>query len=168
MKVSPFSGLASGQLFLAALANAYFADWSVLAGDRQPTCVSIPQNMTLCRNIGYTKMRLPNLLEHDSMQEASQQAASWVPLLNVKCHPDSQLFLCSLFAPVCLERPIYPCRSLCQKVKAGCEGTMTAHGFPWPTMLDCDKFPLDNDMCIASQSDKEPDGKLGILWVMSS
>ena len=25
-----------------------------------------------------------------------------------------QLFLCSLFSPVCLERPIYPCRSLCQ------------------------------------------------------
>jgi secreted frizzled-related protein 5 len=71
--------------------------------------------MTLCHNIGYTKMRLPNLLEHDSMQEASQQAASWVPLLNVKCHADSQLFLCSLFAPVCLERPIYPCRSLCQE-----------------------------------------------------
>jgi secreted frizzled-related protein 5 len=93
------------------------------------------------------------------MQEASQQAASWVPLLNVKCHADSKLFLCSLFAPVCLERPIYPCRSLCQKVKAGCEGTMKTYGFPWPTMLDCDKFPLDNDMCIASQSDKEADGE---------
>jgi hypothetical protein len=42
-------------------------------------------------------------------------------------------------------------------VKAGCEGTMKTYGFPWPTMLDCDKFPLDNDMCIASQSDKEPE-----------
>ena len=100
----------TAQIILAMTCQAYFADWSVLAGDRQPTCVSIPQNMSLCHNIGYTKMRLPNLLEHDSMQEASQQAASWVPLLNVKCHADSQLFLCSLFAPVCLERPIYPCR----------------------------------------------------------
>lgn len=36
---------------------------------------------------------------------------------------------------------------------------MKTYGFPWPTMLDCDKFPLDNDMCIASQSDKEPDGE---------
>ena len=33
---------------------------------------------------------------------------------NIKCHADTQLFLCSLFSPVCLERPIYPCRSLCQ------------------------------------------------------
>ena len=55
---------------------------------------------------------------------------------------------------VCLERPIYPCRSLCQKVKAGCIGTMEEHGFPWPSMLDCDKFPLDNDMCITSQSER--------------
>ena len=27
---------------------------------------------------------------------------------------------------------------------------MATYGFPWPSMLDCDKFPLDNDMCIAS------------------
>ena len=83
--------------------SAYFADWSAIGGigrDNQPVCVSIPANMTLCTNIGYTKMRLPNLLDHDTMQEVSQQAASWVPLLNVNCHDDSQLFLCSLFAPV--------------------------------------------------------------------
>ena len=135
--------------------NAYFADWSNLARDREPMCVPIPSNLSLCHNIGYNKMRLPNLLDHDTMQEVSQQATSWVPLYNIKCHPDTQLFLCSLFAPVCLERPIYPCRSLCQKVKAGCEGLMGTYGFPWPSMLDCDKFPLDNDMCIASQSEKE-------------
>ena len=28
---------------------------------------------------------------------------------------------------------------------------MQAYGFPWPPMLDCDKFPLDNDMCITAQ-----------------
>ena len=87
--------------------SAYFADWSAIGGigrDNQPVCVSIPANMTLCRNIGYTKMRLPNLLDHDTMQEVSQQAASWVPLLNVNCHDDSQLFLCSLFAPVCISQ----------------------------------------------------------------
>jgi len=132
--------------------TAYFADWSQLARDKQPTCVDIPTNMTLCQNIGYTKMRLPNLVEHDTLHEVTQQSMSWIPLLNIKCHPDTQLFLCSLFSPVCLERPIYPCRSLCQAVRAGCEGRMQAYGFPWPPMLDCDKFPLDNDMCITSQS----------------
>ena len=31
---------------------SYFADWSLLARDKQPTCVDIPSNMTLCHNIG--------------------------------------------------------------------------------------------------------------------
>ena len=64
-------------------------------------------------------MRLPNLLEHDTIHEASEQAGYWVQLVKAQCAQDTQLFLCSLFAPVCLERPIYPCRSLCQKVKTG-------------------------------------------------
>ena len=37
---------------LVASGRAYFADWSLLARDRQPTCVDIPANMTLCQNIG--------------------------------------------------------------------------------------------------------------------
>ncbi|CAG0913319.1 unnamed protein product [Notodromas monacha] len=61
-------------------------------------------------------------------------------------------FLCSLFTPVCLDqgldRPIYPCRSLCEAVQAGCEGRMRTYGFSWPEMLNCSKYPVDNDMCI--------------------
>ena len=95
------------------------------------------------------------MLEHDTIQEASQQATYWVPLTHANCAEDTQLFLCSLFAPVCLERPIYPCRSLCQKVKAGCEKKMSDQGYPWPSMLECDKFPLDNDMCITSQAEAQ-------------
>ncbi|CAN0010026.1 unnamed protein product [Lampetra planeri] len=97
-------------------------------------------------------MRLPNLLEHESLPEVQQQAGSWVPLLAKRCHPDTQLFLCSLFAPVCLDRPIYPCRSLCQAVRDSCAPVMESFGFPWPDMLRCDKFPIDNDLCIAAQS----------------
>lgn len=115
-------------------------------------CVSIPNNLRLCQNIGYAQMRLPNLLEHESLPEVQQQAGSWVPLLAKRCHPDTQLFLCSLFAPVCLDRPIYPCRSLCQAVRDSCAPVMESFGFPWPDMLRCDKFPIDNDLCIAAQS----------------
>lgn len=131
-------------------------DWSVLTGDaggrlNQARCTDIPANMSLCRGIGYAQMRLPNLLDHDSVHEATQQAASWVPLLNIHCHEDTQMFLCSLFAPICLDRPIYPCRTLCQAVQAGCESRMRNYGFPWPEMLRCDKFPLDNDLCVGIQ-----------------
>ena len=97
---------------VAALASAasasaqFFADWSVLARDRQPSCVAIPANMSLCQNVGYTKMRLPNLLDHDTMQEASQQASSWVPLLNIKCHQDTQVFLWTKCHCCCHEQPL--------------------------------------------------------------
>ncbi|XP_064635511.1 secreted frizzled-related protein 1-like [Lineus longissimus] len=144
-----------------AWSDTYMADWSnpdwaLISGrSQQRTCVDIPANLTLCQNLGYQKMVLPNLLGHDSLGEVTQQAGSWVSLQNIKCHRDTQLFLCSLFAPVCLDRLIWPCRSLCEAVKAGCVSRMNSYGFPWPDMLRCDKFPLENDLCITSRS---PDG----------
>uniref|UniRef100_A0A6J0V649 Secreted frizzled-related protein 5 n=1 Tax=Pogona vitticeps TaxID=103695 RepID=A0A6J0V649_9SAUR len=118
---------------------------------KQPQCVDIPTDLQLCHNVGYKRMRLPNLLEHESMAEVKQQASSWVPLLAKRCHSDTQVFLCSLFAPVCLDRPIYPCRSLCEVVRDSCAPVMESYGFPWPEMLNCNKFPFDNDLCITVQ-----------------
>ncbi|TKS78085.1 Secreted frizzled-related protein 1 [Collichthys lucidus] len=115
---------------------------------KPPLCVDIPDDLRLCHNVGYNQMLLPNLLEHETMAEVKQQASSWVPLVHKNCHPGTQVFLCSLFAPVCLDRPIYPCRWLCEAVRDGCTPIMEAFGFPWPEMLTCDKFPQD-DVCIA-------------------
>uniref|UniRef100_A0A8C0ID16 Secreted frizzled-related protein 5 n=1 Tax=Bubo bubo TaxID=30461 RepID=A0A8C0ID16_BUBBB len=93
--------------------------------------------------------RVPCLMCHETMAEAKQQAGSWVPLLAKQCHTDTQLFLCSLFAPVCLDRPVYPCRSLCEVVRDSCAPVMESYGFPWPEMLHCGKFPSDHELCIA-------------------
>ncbi|XP_022096431.1 secreted frizzled-related protein 5-like isoform X2 [Acanthaster planci] len=117
----------------------------------KPTCVDIPSDLTLCQNIGYNRMRMPNLLDHDSIFEVKDQSQGWIPLLIVNCDNDTQLFLCSLFSPVCLDRPIYPCRSLCQKVRQNCEPIMVRNCFPWPAMLECDLFPEDNGLCIQSE-----------------
>lgn len=75
--------------------------WEARSSSR---CFAIPPNMALCQNIGYDTMRMPNLLGHESPAEAVQQSASWLPLLARECHPDARIFLCSLFAPICLER----------------------------------------------------------------
>lgn len=118
---------------------------------KKNNCKPIPANLLLCHDIEYTEMRLPNLLGHETMNEVLQQASSWIPLVQKQCHPDTRKFLCSLFAPVCLDdldEPIQPCRSLCESVKHGCAPVMSAFGFPWPKMLDCERFPLDNDLCI--------------------
>ncbi|TRY85637.1 hypothetical protein DNTS_008797, partial [Danionella cerebrum] len=118
---------------------------------KKNNCKSIPANLLLCHDIEYTDMRLPNLLGHETMNEVLQQASSWTPLVQKQCHPDTKKFLCSLFAPVCLDdldELIQPCRSLCEGVKSGCAPVMAAFGFPWPDMLDCRRFPLDDDLCI--------------------
>ncbi|KAL4640402.1 secreted frizzled-related protein 2 [Arapaima gigas] len=118
---------------------------------KKSSCRAIPASLLLCRNIEYSHMRLPNLLGHETMDEILQQASSWIPLLQKQCHQDTKKFLCSLFAPVCLddhEELIQPCRSLCEGVKQGCAPVMSAFGFPWPDMLDCARFPEDNDLCV--------------------
>ncbi|KAM4796683.1 LOW QUALITY PROTEIN: secreted frizzled-related protein 2-like [Rhinophrynus dorsalis] len=117
---------------------------------RKSSCKAIPSSMTLCHGVGYSEMRLPNLLGHDTMKEALQQAGSWVPLLTKQCHADTKKFLCSLFAPVCLsdlEEAVYPCRSLCEAVRDGCTPVMAAFGFP-SEMFNCTQFPLGNELCV--------------------
>ena len=39
-------------------------------------------------------------------------------------------------------------RSLCENVRENCVPRMKLYGYPWPDLLNCDKFPEDNDMCI--------------------
>lgn len=122
---------------------------------KKNSCKQIPENLLLCNDIEYTEMRLPNLLGHETMNEVLQQASSWTPLVQKQCHPDTRKFLCSLFAPVCLDdldEPIQPCRSLCESVRHGCGPVMLAFGYPWPEMLDCNRFPPDNDLCIPPAS----------------
>ncbi|KAI7793066.1 secreted frizzled-related protein 1b [Triplophysa rosa] len=126
------------------------ADTGVQIYGKPPQCIDIPEDLRLCFNVGYDKMMLPNLLEHETIAEVKQQAGSWVPLVHKACHPGTQLLLCSLFAPVCLEKPLYPCRWLCEAVRDSCAPIMEAYGFPWPEMLTCDKFPQDDVLpCIA-------------------
>uniref|UniRef100_A0A8C7E1M9 FZ domain-containing protein n=1 Tax=Naja naja TaxID=35670 RepID=A0A8C7E1M9_NAJNA len=118
---------------------------------RRSACKPVPSSMSLCHGVGYSEMRLPNLLGHDTMKEALQQAASWVPLLTKQCHRETKKFLCSLFAPVCIsqmEEPVFPCRSLCEAVRDSCLPVMAAFGFPWPEMLNCSRFPGGNELCI--------------------
>ncbi|XP_060093622.1 secreted frizzled-related protein 5-like [Heteronotia binoei] len=142
----------------------YFLIWNspgVLGSYRRSSsrCILVPRSMALCYDIGYTEMRLPNLLDHDTMAEAIQQSASWLPLLARECHPDARIFLCSLFAPICLDRLIYPCRSLCEAVRSSCAPVMACYGYPWPEILTCNEFPDDHELCISSITDESASSK---------
>lgn len=121
-------------------------------------CKPIPSTLSLCHGIGYRHMRIPNLLGHDSLKEAQQQSAAWLPLISKLCHRDTKKFLCSLFAPVCLPElsgPVSPCRSLCEAVRDGCVPVMSAFGFPWPEMFNCTRFPRGTELCIPATGEQE-------------
>uniref|UniRef100_A0A803TUG2 FZ domain-containing protein n=1 Tax=Anolis carolinensis TaxID=28377 RepID=A0A803TUG2_ANOCA len=103
-------------------------------------CHPLPGGLTLCQGVDYGRMRLPNLLGHETPKEVVQQAGAWVPLLGKGCHRDTRRSL--------LE-PIVPCRALCRGVQEGCAPVMAAFGFPWPEMLNCSRFPSgDEGLCV--------------------
>ena len=67
-------------------------------------CVTIPNQMKVCKDVGYSEMRLPNFLGHSNLEgEVVPRSEDWRPLLQTGCHPQAQAFLCSIIAPVCLD-----------------------------------------------------------------
>ncbi|XP_014070755.1 secreted frizzled-related protein 2-like [Salmo salar] len=129
--------------------SVQFASQSLSTSTVRSVCKPIPSTLSLCHGVGYREMRLPNLLGHDSLKEAQQQSAAWLPLVSKLCHRDTKKFLCSLFAPVCLpEGAVRPCRGLCEAVRDGCLPVMSAFGFPWPNMFNCTRFPRGTHLCI--------------------
>ncbi|XP_063847406.1 frizzled-1-like [Scylla paramamosain] len=112
-----------------------------------------PITVTLCKDIQYNTTIMPNLLNHHTQEEAGMEVHQFFPLVRVQCSPDLQLFLCSVYVPVCtiLDRPLPPCRHLCLSAKDGCEDLMNKFGFQWPESLDCNKFPAGpNEPCVGS------------------
>ena len=115
-------------------------------------CQPISSNFSLCSGLGYTQMYLPNLLNHESISEILYEFSLWQSLLNLKCHPNARLLLCSILAPVCLQgkpnliisfdnsntnqqRFLYPCRTLCKSVQQSCEPQMIDQfNYKWPTI----------------------------------
>uniref|UniRef100_A0A8C6ZPN8 FZ domain-containing protein n=1 Tax=Nothoprocta perdicaria TaxID=30464 RepID=A0A8C6ZPN8_NOTPE len=56
-------------------------------------CVAIPQEMAMCQKVGYSEMRLPNLLGHTSLEEVVLRATAWQRLARTDCHPLVRTFL---------------------------------------------------------------------------
>ncbi|KAK3092053.1 hypothetical protein FSP39_024778 [Pinctada imbricata] len=113
----------------------------------QPKCENI--SVPMCIGVPYSKTALPNGFNHTTQQEVRNEIHQFYPLVDAQCSTQLNLFLCSLYVPACgpLKKPIPPCKSLCIKVKQGCESMMAAFGFPWPQSFTCNQFP-DNGLCL--------------------
>ncbi|XP_034950845.1 frizzled-2 [Chelonus insularis] len=106
-----------------------------------------PITINLCLHLPYNQTMMPNLLKHQKQEDAGQDIHQYAPLVKVHCSPDLRFFLCLMYAPVCtiLEKPLPPCRSICERARAGCERIMRNFGFQWPLSLDCSKLPEYGD-----------------------
>ncbi|XP_053283506.1 sizzled [Pleuronectes platessa] len=112
-------------------------------------CVTIPNQMKVCKDVGYSEMRLPNFLGHSNLElEVVPRSEDWKPLLQTGCHPQAQAFLCSIIAPVCLDTFIQPCRSLCVAVRDSCAPVLACQGHRWPEALECERFPAEEETCL--------------------
>ena len=70
------------------------------------------------------------------------------PLVEIQCSPDMRFFLCSIYAPICIQdypTSIPACKSVCLRAEAGCAPLMRKYGFAWPERMQCDKFPNYGD-----------------------
>uniref|UniRef100_T1H612 FZ domain-containing protein n=1 Tax=Megaselia scalaris TaxID=36166 RepID=T1H612_MEGSC len=111
--------------------------------------------ISLCKDVPYNQTVMPNILGHTRQEEAGMEVHQFVPLVKSNCSPDLQLFLCSVYVPVCtiLDQPIPPCRHLCESARQ-CEELMKVYNFEWPENLDCAKFPVHGgeELCVAQNT----------------
>ena len=120
-----------------------------------------PITVQLCMGIGYNQTIMPNMLGHATQTSAGYEVGAFQPLVKINCSPELNIFLCSLYVPVCtiIARPIPPCRSICIKARDGCSELMDKFGYAWPSNMACEKFPDPPELCVGpNKTSSSPDG----------
>lgn len=75
----------------------------------------------------------------------------FVPLLQFNCSQYLQLFICSVFIPVCIDEvpgTIPACKNLCETVRNDCQPHLETIRHQWPAELNCERFPSPPDLCV--------------------
>ena len=106
-----------------------------------------------CADFNYNYTLYPNLLQHQRQDDAESDLRQYDLLVQSECSPHLRFFLCVLFVPVCtvLNKPLPPCRALCEEVRSGCETLLNRYGFNWPEQFYCTRFPRpQEDICVGN------------------
>ena len=99
----------------------------------------------MCRNQGFNEVIMPNILGHETQEEAELELQTFFPLVQSRCSRHLKYFLCYVYASPCtsLSSSFPPCKSLCLLVRSDCRQLMQNWKFQWPADLSCDKFPVE-------------------------
>ena len=105
-------------IFMAIL--AFKATLAIKDPDRAVTCE--PMKIDLCQTKDfYNVTGFPNLAGHKVQADAGEQLKTWIPLVETKCDPNLQLFLCTVHVPMCSmqsdQKLIGPCKPFCEMVR---------------------------------------------------
>lgn len=128
-----------------------------------------PIKIELCRGIGYNETTMPNFIGHELQTEVDLTLQTFSPLIQYGCSTQLNFFLCAAYLPMCtpkINKFIGPCRQLCETVRARCHPVLASFGFSWPSSLDCNRFPKDNNqgsMCMEGPG--ESAGSSGLLQI---
>lgn len=86
-----------------------------------------PIQNPMCSHMAYKSTRMPNFYQDSNQILASERALILQELVNTRCNPHIQIYVCELLFPVCLEDKeamkrfdIYPCRSFCRRLQQDC------------------------------------------------
>ena len=120
-----------------------------------------PITIPICINLNWTNTSFPNLRSHTTQDQAYEELADFIPLIQAQCSNKIVHFLCAVYAPICLnidgeDEPVVlaPCRSLCEYVRNDCEPKLNAAGYTWVAHLNCDNFPTGLS-CVDVDDDTE-------------
>ncbi|CAL1533838.1 unnamed protein product [Lymnaea stagnalis] len=110
-------------------------------------------HVSTCQGLPYNETSFPNSLDQQTQDEAALEMHQFLPLIKIKCSSNFNLFVCSVYLPVCNGSygVIAPCRSLCQEARQGCERILKQFNFAWPDHFNCDKFPATGN-CVSEHS----------------
>lgn len=96
-----------------------------------------------CRSMAYNLTQFPNLLNHQTQDQAAKVAKKFEALVNRRCSPLFGLLLCSVLTPPCQEsrKPIPPCKEPCLKATRSCRHLLKKFNLTLPPAMRCGRLP---------------------------